>query len=144
MAKAKAKARGRGRKLTKRFPTTPIQGTGSFVVFQKPKWGEIRLGIKEIRADARERVIREDGVVRLESDTAVEDLEEDLVGGLWNMCVDKFVEWNWLDEEGEPLPRLPDLNSEDLLGEEVQFLFDIIQSLYMIRDMDEEGNARRP
>lgn len=127
------------RQSVKKFKT-PVQGPRAFIIFGKPTFGEIRTTVDEVRAKTKNYLTatqKQENVGDEASET-----ETTLSETLWNIACDKFIEWNWYGNEGEPLDDLPQLNLDDLLGEEVQTIFDIIQKLYMMSDADEdsEGN----
>jgi hypothetical protein len=128
------------RQSVKKF-STPVQGPRAYVTFRKPTYGEIRITVDEVRAKTKKYLA---ATVRKTASVGEEagKVESTLSETLWDIACDKFVEWNWADDEGELLGELPLFDVEDLLGEEVQTIFDIIQKLYMMSDTDEdsEGN----
>lgn len=134
---AKRQAGGK-RQSTKKFPT-PVQGPRAHITFRKPTYGEIRTTVDEVRAKTKKYLA---ATVRKEETIGEEasEVESTLSEALWDIACDKFVEWNWSGDEGEPLDDLPLFEVDALLGEEVQTIFDIIQQLYMMTDTEEEGN----
>lgn len=66
---------------TKRFNTDEVQGEGSFVVLKSLTVGEIR----KWRNDARKE-------------------DADVVEGTLKVLTKQLVEWNWVDDDGKPLP----------------------------------------
>lgn len=132
------------RKATHRYPSVRVQGPSSYVEFQKPTWQEIREAVGQIREDSKKLIRRavnsEKGVYATTAEgTTVQDAEDALSDMLWDLAIDKFLSWNWVDDDGEPLPPLPEIEQGDLLGDEIQFIFKTVQQLYMIVE-DSEGN----
>ncbi len=132
------------RQNVKKFKT-PVQGPRAFIIFNKPTWGEIREAVDIVR-DRTKEYVSEIASIAAGKEVAVGDKAKDAEGvlseTLWNFACDKFQEWNWVDNDGEPLGELPQVNLDNLYGEEVQAVFKIIQELYMMSEADEdsEGN----
>lgn len=88
---------------TRKVQTGAVQGKGSWVIFKALTWGETREMAKWAEGTNEE---------------AAKEIEEFLTG--------KLLDWNWVDDKGEPLP-LPKSGKEwmdPLTKEEVEFLMD--------------------
>lgn len=132
------------RQNTKKYPTPAVQGPRSYISFYKPTWEEIRQAVDDIREKTKKYidVTAEQPIRRTKAQTMADEateVESSLSEMLWDLACEKFHEWNWADEEGEPLPNLPDLEMGELLGDEVRDIFRAVQKLYMM-DEEEEGN----
>ena len=104
------------RVTSRRVETPELQGEGSFVVFRKLSHG----AVKEVR---RFMVI---GDVKERKDLTVEQIDE-MIAKEEKLTLDLIsngvMEWNWQDENGNPLP-IPK-TTEDLdkmTDEEVQYI----------------------
>jgi hypothetical protein len=140
----KSGAKGQ-RKNTRKFVTVEVQGPASWVEFRIPTWKQSREAIKHVREDARKYIQRDVGrdrdvVLRPTADFEVDEVEAALVDMLWQLAVEQFVDWNWVDDNGELLPPLPEIDLGDLLGPEVQKIMKIMQSLFGISE-DDEGKV---
>ena len=139
---AKRIAKG-SRENTRRF-STPVQGPRAYIVFNKPTWGEIRETVADVRKKTKKyisaTVDRSEGRVA-ESSEIAGDTEEKLSTTLWDLACTRFSEWNWVDDDGELLPPLPQVELDDLYGDEVQAIFDAVQRMYMMSDEDEEAEG---
>jgi hypothetical protein len=128
---------------TRKFISSKVQGSGSFVSFYKPTWSEVREATSDLRSRSREFVdIRaSDAKSRsaAKAGESVQKFEDALSEMLWELAEAKFHEWNWVDDEGEALPSLPDIAIGDLYGDEVNYLFGVLQKLYMLDE--EEGGT---
>lgn len=93
------------RQTVKRHATDEIQGEGSYVIVTGVKIGEIRK-IKKLS----------------------EDPEYDQFEGGLEMVADHVREWNWVDDEGKPLPLPKDdpLVVDDLTNEETEYLAELL------------------
>ena len=143
MAKRKGK-----RRTTTTYPTTKAQGASSWIKFNIPTWEEARAALTHIRVESR-------GIVKQQSDaegrvTTVpietfkpEEAETALVDMLWDLAVSKFHSWNWCDEDGNDLPPAPEMDVGDLLQTELGVVLECAQDLFGIKDLEEEGKARR-
>lgn len=87
------------RKKVKKYDSINVQGEGSFVKFSVMSLGEMR---------NLEDEIEDEGNIEY----SIRKIKE------------HFVEWNWADEEGEPLPSPTEDDDvlDDLTGEEFNFL----------------------
>lgn len=132
MATKKRKIAGVRRQNTRKFVSTKVQGPTSYISFFKPTWEEIRDAADNLRATGKEMTNPEG---RLDAGKA----EETLSTNLRELAASKFEEWNWVDDEGEPLLPLPEIELGALYGDEVDFLFTCIQRLYMLQE-EPEGN----
>lgn len=130
MARKRRKA-GVGRQNTRKFVSTAVQGPASYISFFKPTWREIRDAADELRATGKEFT---DG-----TSIDASQAEEVLSTNLWGLCVAKFDEWNWVNDENEDLPPLTEMDVGELYGDEVDFLFNCVQRLYMLSE-EESGN----
>lgn len=140
----KSGAKGQ-RKSTRKYVTAEVQGPSSWIEFRIPTWQQSRDAIKHVREDARKYIQMDvssdrDVVVRPAADVDLDDVETALVDMLWQLAVDQFVDWNWVDENGEFLPPLPEMQPGDLLGPEVQKVMALMQRLFGIAS-DEEGKV---
>ena len=93
------------RKTVKRFETDEVQGEGSYVVISGVKVREIR--------EARSKT----------DDPNYDDMEFGL-----SMLTDHILEWNWVDDLGNPLP-LPSERPEvidELTTEESEYLAELL------------------
>jgi len=104
------------RVTSRRVETPELQGEGSFVVFRKLSHG----AVKEVR---RFMVI---GDVKERKDLTVEQIDEMIAKEemlTLELVSNGIAEWNWQDENGNPLP-IPK-TTEDLdkmTDEEVQYI----------------------
>lgn len=95
-----------------RVASDEVQGEGSWVEVRRMKWGEIKSLSKkqrEIKAGGDET-----------ADMAIEVSDE--------LLAEHVLAWNWVGEDGEPLPQ-PHRNvaaMDDLTDEEFSFLADAI------------------
>ncbi len=132
------------RQNVKKFKT-PVQGPRAYIIFKKPTWGEIRETVDTVR-DRTKEYVSAIATITAGKEVAVGDKAKDaegvLANTLWELACGKFQEWNWVNDDDEPLEDLPQVSLNDLYGEEVQAIFMIIQELYMMSDADEdsEGN----
>lgn len=94
------------RTSVKKFPSTEVQGEGSFVVVTGIKVKEIR----EMRKRSKEE----------------EDFD-DFEGGV-EMLAKHVISWNWVDDEGNPLPLPKDKPDavDELTSEESEFLVGLL------------------
>jgi len=78
--------RSKGTKI--RVDSSEVQGEGSFVVLRKPKWkGMRREGMSAFQAAGGEDKAGEAGLAMMDA----------LLPGM-------IMDWNWTDEDGNPLP----------------------------------------
>lgn len=146
MARQDSRQKVGRRKRVRKFPSVEVQGPSSFVEFERPTWGEIRDGVNQIRTQTRKILgsgdasfaVARGGGIAPRGEAATE-LEDSLTDSLWVLAVDQFTGWNWVDDEGEPLAPLPELEMDDLLGDEVEFIFECIQRIYKMTDEEREG-----
>lgn len=91
------------RQNTRRVDSAEVQGEGSFVVVKAINYGAARKAREESGGDT-------------------DDSSRERIGA--KMISDNVVEWNWVDDNGEPLPQLNgSLETLDLLtANEVEFL----------------------
>jgi hypothetical protein len=127
------------RKSTKKF-VTRSQGPRAYIEFDKPTWGEIREVVDEIRGKTKKYIqsVRA-GVMQGETASQVEGTLSD---ALWEIAIEKFHDWNWVDDEGEDLAPLPELDMEDLYGDEIQEIFECVQALYMMSEQKEDAEGK--
>ena len=94
----------------RRIPTENLQGPESYVVVRSPKWGLLRKAQKESKAS--------------DAAAGITFAEE--------IIVKSVLEWNWTDDNGDPLPLPKDEPSvlEDLDAEEVAFLVEKITGAF--------------
>jgi len=94
-----------------RFDSPTAQGEGSFVAFNRPTWQAVR-----------SLTVTGAGGAAAQGEAIVVDLEQFLCTSL--------AEWNWQDDDGQPLP-LPKTSAElqALAAEEITFLLGCCQSL---------------
>ena len=132
MATKRRKKAGLKRQNTRKFVSTAIQGPASYISFFKPKWQEIRDAADDLRATSD--VIRtEEG--RIDAGKA----EEELSANLWGLATSKFEQWNWIDDDGEDLAPMTEIEAGSLYGDEIDFVFNCVQRLYMLQE-EPEGN----
>lgn len=93
------------------FDTEEVQGEGSFVKLRMPLWGEIKKQRKQLREME-------------EADKSKFEIEDVKIGMTETMLINAIVEWDWVDEEDNPLPRPKDEPAviERLLSNEIEFL----------------------
>jgi hypothetical protein len=139
MAKGKRR-QGVQRQTTRKFVSTKVQGRGSWISFHKPTWGEIREATTEIRENTRAMIQTGTGRVVPAEGFKVSDIEDTLSNFAWELAVESFSEWNWVDDDGEPLVELPALDINDLMGEEVDYIIDCVREMYMPDTRGPEGN----
>lgn len=102
-------------KKFKRVETAEVMGEGSYVLIRAP--GFDALG--NIMALASLNV--EDGQADLSGVNA------ETIGGVYSLLAETVVEWNWVDDEGKPLPQPaddPDVFRRELVLDEVQYLIE--------------------
>lgn len=143
MAKRKGK-----RRTTTTYPTIKGQGVSSWIKFIIPTWEEARDAITLIRVESRTMVKQQtdaEGILQTvpAGTFKPEEAETALVDMLWELAVSKFESWNWCDVDGKDLPALPQMNPGDLLQTELGVVLECVQDLFGIKDMEEEGKARR-
>lgn len=93
------------RQTVKRYETDEIQGEGSFVKVSGVK-------IREIRK-----------IKKLSDDPDYDQFE----GGL-EMVANHILDWNWIDDEGEPLPLPKDDPAvvDELTNQETEYLAELL------------------
>lgn len=99
--------------------STDVQGEGSWVKVRRMKWGEIKALSKR---QAEIKAAGDEG-----ANLAI-DVSDDLLA-------EHTMEWNWVDDEGNPLPQ-PHGNVEVIDGltdEEFSFLADAIAGSEKVR-----------
>lgn len=96
---------------TRRIPTDSIQGPDSFVVIRPPKWGLLRKAQKQAKQGG-------------EAEAGIAFAEE--------LLVKSVLDWNWTDDDGNPLPLPKDEPGvlEDLDADEVAFLVEKITGAF--------------
>ncbi len=96
---------------TRRIPTDSVQGPDSYAVIRPPKWGLLRKAQKQAKASDQ-------------ADAGIAFAEE--------LLVKSVVDWNWTDDEGEPLPLPKDDPAvlDDLDADEVAFLVEKITGAF--------------
>jgi hypothetical protein len=106
------------RVTSKRIESKSLQGEGSYIIIKRVGWKQAKdvnkyLGVGDVslRAD----MTSEEKAKHIDKEVA---LTEDI------LC-NAVVEWNWTDDQGNPLPvpRKP-ADLDLLLAEEVQFILD--------------------
>ena len=143
------KRRSKGkRKSTHKYPTIKVQGASSWIEFNIPTWAESRDAINEVRTNTKSLITREidierGTVIRPSADIDIGDAETALVDMIWTLAVNKFNTWNWVDNDGNFLPPMNEMDPGDLLQPELGAILEITQDLYGLRDLEEEGKARR-
>lgn len=71
---------------TKRFDSADVQGPGSYVVLRRPNWKAMRGALGAFQAAGGEANASEAGLMMMDA-----------------LLPEMIVEWNWVDEAGEPL-----------------------------------------
>ena len=114
------------RQTVKTVETDEIQGEGSFVKVTGVK-------VKEIKAMRRRS--RETAVKQKKAEAArgagevVEEVEDfDDFGEGLQIIVDHVLDWNWVDDEGSPLPK-PEANPkvfDELSTDEMTYLAELL------------------
>ncbi len=142
MTKKRVRSKAR-RRRTYKYPSTEVQGPGSHVEFKKPSWGDIREAVEDIR-EKTQKVIEQGGLTIVDGRAvpkggSAEEIEDTLSETLRQLAIDSFVGWDWVDDDEEPLPPLPDVSMDDLMGDEVEFIFSCVQILYKMTDEEREG-----
>lgn len=122
--------------VTRKFKTPEAQGSGSYITFRIPMWEEIKSAVIEFSNAGKEY---REFLDKPRSDDKTEEVVDTLTNVLWQKAAEKFVEWNWVDEEGEPLAGLSELTPGDLYGPELDCIVKNVQALYQV-SRDEEGN----
>ena len=117
------------RQTTRKIFTPKAQGPQSFIEFKVPDWGETQDVVKDVRATGRQY---------LKKDREVEEIEASLVNRMWDLAQEKFVAWNWVDDDGDPLTPLPQLEKNVLLNNETEAVMEAVQELYRIIDVEQE------
>jgi hypothetical protein len=103
------------RQTTRRIASDEVQGEGSYVTLRAMSYGFVR--------DAgRQAVFDSDGKPRTDA-----SLDEQLKV-FDKLIIDSIVEWNWVDDKGEPLP-VPTVSDDldRLMNTEIKFLMDHIK-----------------
>lgn len=139
---AKGTAKG-SRKSIRKF-STPVQGSRAYIVFNKPSWGEIRETVADVRTKTKKYIsatLDKSKARVAEASENASEVEEKLSTTLWDLACARFNSWNWVDDDGELLPPLPQVELDDLYGDEVQEIFDAVQKMYMMSDEDEEAEG---
>lgn len=131
------------RARTYKFPSVSVQGPSSYVEFGKPSWGEIRETVDEIR-EMTTKILSENraevkGGSFVPRGNLAGEVEDTLSGKLWEIAREKFISWNWIGDDEEPLPPLTEVLMDDLLGDEVEFIFSCVQILYKMTDDERSG-----
>ena len=111
------------RKTVKKVPTDKLQGEDSYVIVTAVKTKEIKKTRRESRAvsDAQKKVEKR----RKDGDEDIEDVEPyDAFGSGLDMIRRHLKEWDWVDDDGVPLPQpKEDPNIlDELTIEEVTYL----------------------
>lgn len=95
-----------------RVDASDVQGEGAFVVVKKMQWGEIKALSKQQRK--ANKLAKTD-------EEASEEMAIDMTDKL---IASRVLEWNWVDDNGDPLPQPKD-NPEVIdmcTDEEFEFL----------------------
>ncbi len=140
---AKGTVKG-SRKSVRKF-LTPVQGSRAYIVFNKPTWGEIRETVADVRKKTKKYIsatIDRSKARVAEASEQASEVEDKLSTTLWDLACERFKDWNWVDDDGNLLDPLPEVEVDDLYGDEVQEIFEAVQKMYMMSDEDEgdEGN----
>lgn len=109
------------RQNTRKIPSVEVQGEDSFVTVRKVTWAQVIESQKKVLAagTADDAPPTLDAV--LANDTAIRE-----------MLRTNVIGWNWVDDDGRPLPLPHDEGSFNLLSlDEVTFL---VQALYQKAD----------
>jgi len=115
------------RSITK-HDSSEVQGEGSFVVLSGVKVKEMREARKQSR---RARIARARRDAELENNPLAEVPEDDedleFEGGI-QMLTAHIVDWNWVDDDGNPLPLPKERPNvvDELTNEESEFLVEIL------------------
>lgn len=128
------------RQSTVKFYSTEVQGQGSHVIFRKPSYGdtvELRKRAYDIAASGN--ITSENPEISPEMVAAAEDFEREI----WAFACDRFVDWDWVDEDDAPLPNLPDMDKADLLNEEAEFIGECARQLLFGDDEEKKRKPRR-
>lgn len=100
-----------------RFDTEEIQGEGSFVVMARPTFEDLELALE--------------GVTDL---TKADEIE------LSKKLLDKLVvQWNWVDDDGDPLPQPSDEVIKGLPMQETLYLVNLVKVDGLVDQKKSEG-----
>ena len=104
----------RKNKKYRRVDTADVQGEGSFVVIQSPGYDALGdlMAFAELKAGADEQV-------------DVSKISPETIGAIFGLLEKVVVEWDWVDDDGNPLPQPkddPDVIKRETTQEEQNFL----------------------
>lgn len=128
----------RAARLSKRkFKTDKVQGPGSHIIFSKPTFQESKQfvdALREVTAD-------------IGDPSKASEIENEMTDLIFTKAQELFSEWNWGDEDGEPLTDLDEIDIDDigvlLLAEEVETIIECIRMLFgIIEDKEKRGKSR--
>ena len=108
----------RKHKKYRRVDSSEVQGDGSFVLLKSP-------GFSELRSLGKLARMREEDVAEIES--------------LGSIVSDLIVEWNWVDDDNNPLPQAKDKPEiiDELSYQEQIF---VIESLSNLGELSDQKN----
>lgn len=111
----------------KRHNSQEVQGEGSYVVVTGVKVKEIRRIRQQTRDAERERA-RHDVLLKEDPLAQVPEVEYDEFESGLALLASHIVDWNWVDDEGDPLPLPKDDPAvvEELTNEESEFLIQLL------------------
>ena len=89
------------RQGTRRVDASAVQGDGAYVIVRKMPYGLAKEGRRLLEASASA------------------DVQDEFTLRMFTDCV---VEWNWVDDKGNPLPLPKDAGIAELTVEETSFL----------------------
>lgn len=104
----------RKHKKYRRIDSAEVQGEGSFVIIQSPGYDALSdlLAFSELKAGG-------DGQVD------VSNVSPETIGAIFGLLEKVVVEWDWVDDDGEPLPQPkddPEVIRRETTQEEQNFL----------------------
>lgn len=127
MTKRKVKLDSKGRPVSVRIPSDDVetQGEGSWVEFRR------RVKAKHLAVIAQMAVLQDISFKENPAEVV------DVIGRLGGMLSPFVVGWNWIDEDGEPLPQPK--GNEDVFGE-----LDMGELIWLIEQMGKHvGEMKR-
>lgn len=107
-----------------RVPSDAVQGEDSWVLLRRIAWEKQQDAQRKL-AQAAGGELSQDGVQGVRVTTEFLDLNADFTRDLLRQCV---VDWNWVDDDGQPLPAPHDPAAIGALNvDEVQFIVRALQ-----------------
>lgn len=102
-----------------------VQGEDSWIKLRQLTFAEMRVLLKELHARRKKRrkEIKAD-LAEFGEESGVRPIDPEELEDSVRLCLDHIVAWNWVDDDGNPLPQPGECPEvlEQLTNAEMQFL----------------------